>query len=129
MTMRTLVLLLSLTLAGAAAASRVLVPSGNEVTLQEVLWQEGEEIGTLWVRLRFVAPGLAGMAYEHALSDLDALCLQVAVPEVEGDNRDPDLVIVSLAERAAPFGEFDPDMEQVFEAYRVEDGLCFSEDF
>jgi hypothetical protein len=127
--MRTLTLLFSLSLAGAAAASRILVPSGNEVTLQEVLWQEGEEIGTLWVRFRFVAPGLAGMAYEHVLSDLDALCLQIAVPEVAQDERAPDLVLVSLAEREAPFGELDPDMEQMFEAYRIEDGLCFSEDF
>jgi hypothetical protein len=126
---RTLALLLSLLPAGMADASRVLVPSGNEVTLQEVLWQEGEEIGTLWVRFRFVAPGLAVMPYEHVLSDLDALCVQVAVPEVAEDERDPDLVIVSLAERASDFGEFDPDLEQMFEAYRVEGDLCFSEDF
>ena len=125
--MRILLLLLSFALAGTAAA-RTLVPSGNEVTLQEVLWQEGEEIGTLWVRFRFVLPKLADVPYEHALSDLDALCTQVAVPEIARDGREPDLVIVSLADRESEFGEFDPDMEQMFEAYVVEDGLCFSED-
>ncbi len=127
--MRALILLISLGIAGPAVASRILVPSGNEVALQEVLWQEGEEVDTLWARFRFVAPGLAGMAYEHVLSDLDALCLQVAVPEVERDGRAPDLVIVSLADRESEFGDFDPELEQMFEAYRVEDGLCFSEDF
>ncbi len=129
MTMRALALLLPLALGAPAEASRILVPSGNAVTLQEVLWQEGEEIGTLWVRFRFVVPALAEMTYEHTLSDFDALCSQIAVPEVTQDDRDPDLVIISLASREAPFGEFDPDLEQMFEAYRIEDGLCFSEDF
>ncbi len=120
-------LFLALTLSGAAAAEPISVPSGSHVTLQEVLWQEGEEVGTLWVRFRFVAPGLAGMAYEHALSDLDALCAQVVVPQLAADSRAPDIVIVSLADRESDFGEFDPDLEQMFEAYRVEGGLCFSE--
>ena len=41
----------------------------------------------------------------------------------------PSQIVISLSDRAVPFGEADPEATQFFEAYRVEGGACIWEMF
>jgi uncharacterized protein DUF6497 len=109
----------------------VQVPSGQEITLNEVLLDDAP--GTLWIRFRFVAPGisrsLGSVTYEVAARDMDDLCSEVAVPYLDQHALEPSRVVISLADRPVPFGSQDPDATQFFEAYRLEVGRCILEEF
>jgi len=73
--------------AGAAKAEQALaVPSGQPVTLGEVLIEERE--GETWARFRFIAPqiaknqssGQASISYDTAAADMDHLCQNLVLP-------------------------------------------------
>jgi hypothetical protein len=120
--------LLSLFLA-ATPALAIDVPSGQPVTLQEVLV---DEIGPqIWLRFRFVAPeiarGAGGVDYETAAGDMAHLCDALALPYIAQYDLTGDVIVISLADRLTEFGTADPDATQFFEAYRVENGLCIWE--
>ena len=102
------------------------VPSGQAVTLQEVIWNVPGAQG-LTLRFRFVAPDLAALDIEAALADMQALCETYAAPRVTDFGPQPNQIIISLADAARPFGEADPDAVQYFEAYRLENGACIWE--
>ncbi len=106
------------------------VPSGQSVTLQDVIWNAPGPAG-LVVRFRFVAPAIAGGAvdFETASGDMAHLCETYALSRIPGTGPKPEQVIISLAAAAVPFGEAAPDVTQFFEAYRVEDGACIWEVF
>ncbi|GHG99864.1 DUF6497 family protein [Pseudodonghicola xiamenensis] len=112
--------------AAAPAAVQVAVPSGRQIALQEVLLDDTP--GALWARFRFLAPDLAA-APARAGEDLDVLCREVALPYLSSHDLSPARVVVSLADRAVPFGESDPEATQVFEAYRLEKTGCVWEGF
>ena len=61
----------------------ITVPSGQDVTLQDVIWSEAGPAG-LALRFRFVAPRIARMggdiAFEVASEDMMALCESYALP-------------------------------------------------
>lgn len=107
------------------------VPSGQPVTLEEVLLDEAP--GAPWLRLRFLAPGIApaggAVDPEAAALDMDHLCREVAVPYVLHHGLAPERVVVSLADRILPFGVSDPETTQFFELYRIEDAACIWEAF
>ncbi|MEM8577328.1 MAG: DUF6497 family protein [Pseudomonadota bacterium] len=112
------------------AFADIAVPSGQAVTLSEVLV---DEVGAQnWVRFRFLAPQIArgahALSFEEAGADIDALCAQIAVPYLGEWDLSPDMVVISLSDRAVPFGQRDPEATQFFEAYRVEDGTCIWEE-
>ncbi|MDJ0825520.1 MAG: DUF6497 family protein [Rhodobacter sp.] len=118
-------------LAGPAAAQTVAVPSGQTVTLTEVI-RDVPGPGGIAYRYRFVAPGIArnggGIDATTAAADIDALCRDVVLPDLAGGVR-PDQVIISLSDRPVPFGQPAPDATQFFESYRIEDGACIWEEF
>lgn len=107
------------------------LPSGQSVTLSEVLLDENP--GALWVRFRFVAPRIArdggDIGYDAAGPDMDTLCDEVAVPYLAHHGIAPERVVISLSDRAVPFGAPDPDATQFFEAYHLENGACIWEAF
>jgi hypothetical protein len=103
-------------------------PSGQPVTLEEVLLDENP--GALWVRFRFLAPQISGGAdLDSAVQDMQALCDQVAVPYVAEYALEPDRVVVSLSDRIVPFGEANAEVTQFFELYSLQDGACIWEEF
>ena len=104
----------------------IAVPSGQLVTLQEVIWNVPGAQG-LTLRFRFVAPALAGWDLETALADMQALCDSYAAPRVTDFGPVPEQIIISLADAPRPFGETAPDAVQYFEAYRIENGNCIWE--
>jgi len=110
----------------------ITVPSGQDVTLQDVIWSEAGPAG-LALRFRFVAPRIARMggdiAFEVASEDMMALCQSYALPRIAEFGPAPRQVIISLAAQPLPFGEAAPDVTQYFEAYRIENGTCIWEMF
>ena len=121
--------LAGLVAAGAAQAGPAVdVPSGQAVTLQEVLIDDTP--GEVWLRFRFLAPEIAdGVAYDVAAADIDHLCKVVALPYIAEYRLTPVRIVISLADREVPFGMADPDATQFFEAYRQEGDLCILEEF
>jgi hypothetical protein len=105
----------------------IVVPSGQVVTLQDVIWNEPGPEG-LTLRFRFIAPSIAReggtVAFEDASGDMMALCRNFALPRVATTGPQPAQIIVSLSDIAIPFGEASPDATQYFEAYSIVDGEC-----
>lgn len=108
------------------AAEEVSVPSGQAVTFLEAILNEPGPDG-MTARFRFVASGIAaggGVDFETAVADMEFLCQSYALPRIAGTGPTPAQVVISLSERAVPFGEAAPEVTQFFEAYRIEDGTC-----
>ena len=57
-------------------------------------------------------------------ADLEWLCTEYALPRIADIGPRPGRVVISLADRPSTFGVHDPDVVQVFEAFRPEDGTC-----
>jgi Family of unknown function (DUF6497) len=105
------------------------VPSGQVVTLQDVIWNVPGPEG-LALRFRFVAPEIAEggrVDFDMAVNDIKALCQDYAVSRVSNFGPVPQQIIISLSEKPTPFGESAPDVKQFFEAFRIEDGTCIWE--
>lgn len=108
------------------------VPSGQEITLLDVIWNEPGPNG-LVTRFRFLAPAIAKdsgtISFDLAIADMAHLCQDFALPKVTGSVMAPTQIIISLSDRAVAFGASDPDATQFFEAYRLENGACIWEVF
>ncbi|MFN3972237.1 MAG: DUF6497 family protein [Gemmobacter sp.] len=116
----------------AAPDEPIPVPSGQLVTLQDVIWNEMGPEG-LTMRFRFVAPSIARdggtVAFEVAVWDMLHLCQAYALPRISEIGPVPAQVVVSLSDVPVPFGEAVPEATQFFEAYSIEDGTCIWEAF
>ena len=108
-----------------AEGMAVAVPSGQSVTLQDVIWNVPGVEG-LTLRFRFVAPAIGDgtVDFDTAATDMQHLCETFALPRVPEFEPRPEQVVISLSEAPVPFGEPAPDVVQFFESYRIEDGTC-----
>ncbi len=119
---------------GAAShpSAPVAVPSGQAVTLQEVVWNAPGPDG-LTTRFRFVAPAIAETGgtvdTDAALADMQWLCQNYALPRIAQPGPMPAQIVISLSAAAVPFGEPHPEVTQLFEAYSLQDGQCIWEMF
>ncbi len=109
------------------------MPSGQPVTLQDVIWNEPGPAG-LTARFRFIAPEIAReggtIGFETAIADMDALCNDFALPRIDTrTGPQPAQIVVSLSDRPVEFGAMTPEATQFFEAYAIEDGACVWEAF
>lgn len=112
-----------------AEEERLVLPSGLEAQLQEVLLQQSGE-GGLLLRARYVAEALApGAPLEEVSADLEHLCNADALPRIAEEAREGARIIVSLGDGPSEFGVPSPDVRQVFEAFTVQGGLCIWEAF
>lgn len=110
--------------AAQGAGERVEVPSGQEVTLQDVIWNVPGPDG-LALRFRFVAPGIAGTVdFDTAAADMQHLCEAYALPRVAEFGPEAAQVVISLSASPVEFGQSAPDVVQFFESYRIEGGTC-----
>lgn len=111
-----------------AKEERLVLPSGLTAQLQEMLWNEPGN--GLVYRFRFVAPDLTGQEdFETTMTDLEYLCNSYAVPRLSNIGPQPRQIVISIADRESEFGVIDPDVTQVFEAYRLDQGGCIWEMF
>lgn len=104
------------------------VPSGLVMTLQEVL-EETQPDGTLWLRLRYVAPELTLKTRADLQDDFDVLCADYALTYEPVTRMPAAQAVISIASTPVEFGTTAPDIPQYFEAYRLEDGQCIWEAF
>jgi hypothetical protein len=116
--------------AAPAMAETVPVPSGQAVTLQDVIWGEPGDEG-LTVRFRFVAPAIRGpRGFARAEADMQHLCDTYALPRaltVTGPR--PERIVISLADRPVEFGAPAPEAVQFIEVYAIDTGACVWEPF
>lgn len=114
------------------SAQALSVPSGQPVTLQDVIRSEDGPLGAA-LRFRFVAPQIAraggSVDFETASADMVDLCQRFALPKVSELGGAPRQIIISLAAAEVPFGEAAPEVTQFFESFRVENGTCIWEMF
>jgi hypothetical protein len=114
------------------AAGAIAVPSGQLITLLDVIWNVPGPLGMV-TRFRFLAPqisqGSGTVDFETAYGDMLDLCQSYALPAVEANNLAPSQIIISLSDRDVPFGQADPEATQFFEAYRIENRICIWEVF
>jgi hypothetical protein len=116
-------------LAIAGSADPVPVPSGQPVTLQDVVWSIAP-FQPVRLRFRFVAPEIragGSVDFATAAEDMMALCLGFARETMAAEGRITDEVIISMAEKPVTFGETLPDVVQFFEAFRIEGDTCIRE--
>jgi Family of unknown function (DUF6497) len=110
----------------------IAVPSGQLVTLQDVVWNAPGPDG-LTLRFRFVAPAIAreggNVDFDMAMADMLHLCQSYALPRVSSTGPQPSQIVISLSDVAVPFGEAAPEATQYFEAYAIREGLCIWEMF
>lgn len=110
----------------------IAVPSGQPVTLQDVVWNAPGLAG-LTLRFRFLAPQIARVGgcidFATAVVDMRALCNSYALPRIADMGPVPAQVIISLSDIAVPFGTAMPEATQFFEAFSVQDGVCIWEAF
>ena len=117
-----------LTLASAAAAQEIVAPSGQTVTLFDVVMEPEAGIA----RFRFLAPAISaegGLAFEDVLNDLPWLCETVARPALAANGFVPEQIIVTLADREVPFGQADAGATQFIEGYVIENDACVWSEF
>jgi hypothetical protein len=114
---------------GAALAEGIAVPSGQPVTLIEVL--PDTQPDGLWLRLRFLAPRIAdtGADFEASAADMLHLCRAFGLPLLQSDYPGAVRIVVSLSDARLDFGVSDPDATQFFEAFQPLDGDCIWEEF
>jgi hypothetical protein len=121
--MRRLALLLALAAAPPATAQQITTPSGEIVTLFDVVI----EPDTALARFRFLAPGIAARAFEEVQDDFPWLCANLALPALAANDQTAAQVIISMSDRELPLGATDPDAVQYFEGFRIEDAACIWE--
>lgn len=113
------------------AEAPIETPSGQTVSLAEILLDENP--GELWVRFRFLAPQIArgpeAISPEIAAVDMQALCDEMAAPYVVDNAIEPARIVVSFSDRSVPFGQSDPEATQFFELFSLQDGACIWEEF
>lgn len=108
------------------------VPSGQPVTLQDVIWGAPGP-GGLTARFRFIAPEIAAIGgsitFDEAIEDMDFLCETYALPRVDTlTGPKPTQVIVSFSDQPVEFGVIS-DATQFIESYSIENGTCEWEQF
>ncbi|MEN8894437.1 DUF6497 family protein [Planktotalea arctica] len=117
--------------AGTAASGQmpITLPSGQSVSFVEKRVDLEADI----VRLRFVAPDLASPltrpSFEDLSADLQMLCDDFGLNVVLKDAPVPAQIVVSLSSEPVEFGVANTDVEQVFEAFSVQNGTCMLEMF
>ncbi len=110
------------------AATDIAVPSGQPVTLHEVVTDAPGGVQTAY--FRFTAPALPREIDYAALEpDLEYLCNAVALPALAEAGATPGRIVISLSDRPTEFGQPAPEAVQVFESYSVRDGACQWEPF
>lgn len=105
------------------------VPSGNDIRLQEVLFETRQDNSEV-ARFRYVMPLIRqGVAFAEIADDFEHLCIGVAVPYLAIEQKQVDQVIISFADRETEFGVTNTLATQFFEAFSVKDGSCIWEGF
>jgi hypothetical protein len=114
--------------AGPLAAQSITAPSGQELTLYDVILEP--ESG--YARFRFLAPAIGGagaLGHEAVFPDFQWLCDSVALPELLDGGWSAAQIVITLSDREVDQGVMDPEAVQFFEGFSVAEGACIWEPF
>jgi hypothetical protein len=116
--------IIAMLVAAPAAAQTIVTPSGQSVTLFDVVIEPDTNLA----RFRFLAPQIGdGTGFDAVQEDFPWLCANVALPALAANDWTPGQVIVSLSDRELALGASDPDAVQFFEGFRIEGDTCIWE--
>ena len=111
------------------AEEKIVLPSGQVIEFFETR----VEAETDTVRLRFIAPDIASPltrpSFEEMSLDLEALCTEYGLKTALKEGPVPAQIVISLSAEPIEFGVSNADVEQVFEAFSVENETCILEMF
>ncbi|SLN47312.1 DUF6497 family protein [Roseisalinus antarcticus] len=121
---------LALTPAAAAMAADLATPTGQSLTLYDVVLEP--ETGV--ARFLFLAPGItldadAGPSYSDVQADFPWLCDEVIVPALRENGWGAEEVVISMSDRQVDFGVSDPEATQFFEVFSLGEDGCTWEGF
>ena len=109
-------------LASAAHADAITTPSGQQITLYDVVLEPGI------ARFRYLAPaiGPAGQGLTHAdvAGDFQWICETFAIPGLVAAEKTAEHVIIALSDREVEFGVATPEATQFIESYTVRGTTC-----
>ncbi len=112
-------------------AQNITVPSGQPVTLHDIMIETTDQANDY--RFRFLTPDIAGSDVLQNIDTLEGdmvhLCQEFALPQIAQGGDVAGRVIISFADRATEFGVAAPDVTQVFESYSIENDTCIWEAF
>lgn len=114
--------------ASAAGAQQVVVPSGIEIALYDVILESDTNVA----RFRFRVPAIggdAGVTFAEALPDIQYLCEDVVIPGLAQNGWTDGEVVISLSDKEVAFGVASPGVVQYFQPFSIQAGACMWEDF
>ena len=112
--------------AAGADEGTISLHTGHGAQVQGMLWDPPGD--GLVYRFRFVSPSFTGDEdFELQAIDLEYLCTAYAMPRLADIGPMPSRIVISLADRASEFGQFDPDVAQVFESFSPQGERCIWE--
>ena len=118
---------LLLLLASTAHADPVVTPSGQSVTLYDVVLEPSV------ARFRYLAPALdpagQGLTHEDVVGDFVWLCESFAIPGLVAAEKTADHVIIAFSDREVEFGVATPEATQFIESYTVQGPACIWDEF
>ncbi|MEQ8368052.1 MAG: DUF6497 family protein [Roseicyclus sp.] len=101
-------------------------PSGQDITLHEVLYEEQPYSGEMQVVVRLIAPAIAQESLQASSlrEDMDWACRTWGLAAAGTLSSPPDVVVVQLMETPFERGQAMPGTRQLIETYRLEGPLC-----
>ena len=118
---------LFLLLASTAQADPVVTPSGQLVTLYDVVLEPD------LARFRYLAPAIdpagQGLTHEDVVGDFVWLCESFAIPGLVAAEKTADHVIIAFSDREVEFGVATPEATQFIESYTVQGPACIWDEF
>ncbi|PIE15760.1 MAG: acetolactate synthase [Rhodobacterales bacterium] len=112
--------------APALASDPIAVPSGQQVTFYDVIWEQHGTENTY--RFRYLAPQIArdgdGISFDQAEADLIYLCENSALPSLRKHNRDVTKIIISISDIPVTFGRVSPQATQFIDGFDVQGIRC-----
>jgi hypothetical protein len=126
--------LLALAVTGPALAegpdAPVMAPSGFDVMLHQLLFEEHPYSGNTMIVVRVLAPAIASPVLAANLqADMEWACETWGMPASQDLASPADRIVVELMAAIVPRGEPSPGTRRFFETYRPEDGFCIWELF
>jgi len=118
-------------LAPISAVGEVMAPSGQPVTLHEVLAEENPWSGQAQLVVRLMAPMIADDTLSDAAirEDMEWACRVWGLPAAVQNDHVMEWVVVEMMAAPASRGTATPDIRRFYETYRLDGDLCICELF
>jgi hypothetical protein len=112
-----------------AHSDPIITPSGQSVTLYDVVLEPDDGIA----RFRYLTPAIdpagQGLTHDDVVGDFEWLCETYAIPGLIAAEKTAAHVIITFSDREVEFGVATPEATQFIESYTVEGTTCIWDAF